>query len=162
MFFHRHTALALTAALLLSLPAMTGCSSNVGGYDYRADQAQQSYSVHQATVVSVQPVTIHGDTRDQQSLGGFLGSAVGMLVGSTIGGGSGHALGAAGGALIGGAAGVGAGTLTSRETGLQITLRDDYGNEEIVVQGAEPALQPGQRVRVVVGKDGTRRVTPIY
>ena len=67
-----------------------------------------------------------------------------------------------GGGLLGGAAGVGAGTLTSRETGLQITLRDDYGSEEVVVQGAEPALQPGQRVRVIVGADGSRRVEPVY
>lgn len=162
MFFRRHTARVLSAALLLLLPAMAGCSSNVGGYDYKAGQAQQAYSAHQAIVVSVQAVSIHGDTRSHQTLGGFLGSAVGMLVGSTIGGGSGHALGAAGGALVGGAAGVGAGTLTSRETGLQITLRDDYGNEEIVVQGATPALQPGQRVRVIVGADGTRRVETVY
>lgn len=157
MLFRRHTSYVL-AFLLLALPAMTGCSANVGGYDYKAGQAQQSYSAHQATVVSVHTVTIHGDTRDQQTLGGALGATVGMLVGSSIGGGSGRALGAAGGALLGGAAGVGAGTLTSRETGLQITVRDDFGNEEIIVQGAQPAVQPGQRVRVIVGQDGTRRV----
>ena len=161
MFFRKHTALAL-AALLLSFPAMGGCSSNVGGYDYKAGQAQQSYSVHQATVVGVQPVTIHGDTRDQQTLGGFIGAVAGAALGSTIGGGGGRTLAAVGGGLLGGAAGAGAGTLTSRETGLQITLRDDYGNEEIVVQGAEPALQPGQRVRVIVGADGSRRVEPAY
>ena len=162
MFFRKHTALALAAALVLSLPAMTGCSSNVGGYDYKAGQAQSAYSVHQATVIGVHPVTIHGDTRDQQSLGGLIGAIAGAALGSTIGGGSGHTIAAVGGGLLGGAAGAGAGTLTSRETGLQITLRDDYGNEEVVVQGAEPAFQPGQRVRVIVGADGSRRVEPAY
>ena len=162
MFICRHTALALSAALMLSLPSLTGCSSHVGGYDYKAGQAQSAYSAHQATVVAVHAVTIHGDTRDQQSLGGFIGAIAGAALGSTIGSGSGRVLSSVGGGLLGGAAGVGAGTLTSRETGLQITLRDDYGNEEVVVQGEEPALQPGQRVRVIVGADGSRRVEPAY
>jgi outer membrane lipoprotein SlyB len=162
VFFSRHMAIALSAALMFTLPTLTGCSSHVGGYDYRADQAQSAYSVHQATVVSVHTVTIHGDTRDQQALGGIIGAIAGAAIGSTIGSGTGQVLSSVGGGLLGGAAGVGAGTLTSRETGLQITLRDDYGNEEVVVQGAEPALQPGQRVRVIVGADGSRRVEPAY
>ena len=108
-------------------------------------------------MVGVQPVTIHGDTRDQQTLGGLIGAVAGAALGSTLGGGTGRTLSAIGGGLLGGAAGAGAGTLTSRETGLQITVRDDYGNEEIIVQGASPALQPGQRVRVIVGADGSRR-----
>ena len=162
MFFSRHTALALTAALMFTLPTLTGCSSHVGGYDYRAGQAQSSYSVHQATVIAVHAVTIHGDTRGQQTLGGIIGAIAGAAIGSTIGGGTGSVFSSVGGGLLGGAAGVGAGTLTSKETGLQITLRDDYGNEEVVVQGAEPALQPGQRVRVIVGADGSRRVEHAY
>jgi outer membrane lipoprotein SlyB len=162
MFFRRHAALALAAMLAFLAPALTGCSSNVGGHDYKAADAQRSYSVHQGTVVSVQPVTIHGDTRDQQTLGGIIGAVAGGVIGSTIGGGSGRTLSSLGGALLGGAAGAGAGTLTSRETGLQIILRDDHGNEEVVVQGAEPAIQPGQRVRVIVGADGSRRVEPAY
>ena len=162
MFFSRHMALALSATLMFTLTSLTGCSSHVGGYDYRASQAQSAYSVHQATVLAVHAVTIHGDTRDQQTLGGFIGAIAGAAIGSTIGGGSGRVLSSVGGGLLGGAAGAGAGTLTSKETGLQITLRDDYGNEEVVVQGAEPALQPGQRVRVIVGADGSRRVEPAY
>ena len=160
MFFRRYSALVLAA--MLALPVVSGCSSHVGGYDYKAGQAQSSYSVHQATVVGVHPVTIHGDTRDQQSLGGIIGAIAGAAIGSTIGGGSGSTLSAVGGGLLGGAVGVGAGTLTSRETGLQLTLRYDDGHEELVVQGAEPPLQAGQRVRVVTGADGSRRVEPAY
>ena len=157
MLFHRPAALVLSAVILFPLPLMTGCSSNTGGYDYKAGQVQQAYSAHLGTVVGVQPVTIHGDTRDQQTLGGLIGAVAGAALGSTLGGGTGRTLSAIGGGLLGGAAGAGAGTLTSRETGLQITVRDDYGNEEIIVQGASPALQPGQRVRVIVGADGSRR-----
>lgn len=162
MFFRNRAALALVIALTLVCPVLSGCSSNVGGYDYRAGDAQRAYSVHQGTVVSVTPVTIHGDTRDQQTLGGVIGAVAGGFIGSTIGGGTGRTLSSVGGALLGGAVGAGAGTLTSRESGLQIILRDDYGNEEVVVQGAEPAIQPGQRVRVIVGADGSRRVEPAY
>ena len=162
MFFRRYAALVPAVMLVLLCPAFTGCSSNVGGYDYKAADAQRSYSAHQGTVVSVQPVTIHGDTRDQQTLGGIVGAVAGGVIGSTIGSGTGRTFSSLGGALLGGAAGAGAGTLTSRETGLQIILRDDYGNEEVVVQGAEPAIQPGMRVRVIVGADGSRRVEPAY
>ena len=64
--------------------------------------------------------------------------------------------------LVGGALGVGAGSLAAQETGQQITLRYDDGHEELVVQGAEPPLQAGQRVRVIIGADGSRRVEPAY
>ena len=67
-----------------------------------------------------------------------------------------------GGALLGGAAGVGAGDLASRQTGLQITVRYDNGSEEVIVQGKDPYIAPGQRVRIIVGADGSRRVEPEY
>lgn len=162
MFFHRHTALVLAAFLALSLPAVSGCSSRVGGYDYTAAEARQVYSVRQATVVEVRTVTIHGDASSHQTLGGILGSVAGGFLGSTIGSGTGSTLAAVGGALLGGAAGVGAGSAAAQESGLQLTLHYDDGSEEIVVQGAEPPLQAGQRVRVVIGADGSRRVEPAY
>ena len=157
MFFRRYSALALAAVLALSLPVVSGCSSRTGGYDYSAAEARQAYSVHQAAVVEVRPVTIHGDASTQQSLGGVIGSVAGGFIGSTIGGGAGRTLSSVGGAL-----GVGAGSLAAQETGQQITLRYDDGHEELVVQGAEPPLQAGQRVRVIIGADGSRRVEPAY
>ncbi|MBQ4616530.1 MAG: hypothetical protein IJB29_07490 [Mailhella sp.] len=162
MLLRRYMPLLLAAVLLLPAPVLTGCSSHVGGSDYKASQAQQSYSAYMATVVSIQPVTIHGDTSSRQTLGGILGAVAGGLVGSTIGSGAGSTLAAAGGSLLGGVAGAGAGALTAQEQGLQIVLNDDNGNTEIVVQGAEPPLQPGQRVTVIVGADGSRRVVPAY
>ena len=60
------------------------------------------------------------------------------------------------------AAGAGAGNLASQQTGLQITVRYDNGSEEVIVQGKEPYITPGQRVRIVVGANGTRRVEPEY
>lgn len=162
MFFRRYSALALAAMLALSLPAVSGCSSRTGGYDYSAAEARQAYSVHHATVIRVQPVTIHGDSSTQQSLGGVLGSVAGGFIGSTIGSGTGRTLAAVGGALLGGTLGVGAGSLAAQETGQQITLRYDDGHEELVVQGAEPPLQAGQPVRVIIGADGSRRVEPAY
>ena len=162
MFFRRYSALALAAVLALSLPVVSGCSSRTGGYDYSAAEARQAYSVHQAAVVEVRPVTIHGDASTQQSLGGVIGSVAGGFIGSTIGSGAGRTLSSVGGALLGGALGVGAGSLTAQETGQQITLRYDDGHEELVVQGAEPPLQAGQRVRVIIGADGSRRVEPAY
>ncbi len=161
MLLGKRSAVILTL-LLFALPASSGCSSNKGGYDYRASEVQQAYSVSYASVTDVRSVTIHGDKSSHQTLGGLLGSVAGGFLGSTIGSGTGRTLSSVGGALLGAAAGAGAGTLTAQETGLQITLRYDDGHEEIVVQGAEPPIQPGQRVRIIIGADGSRRVEPAY
>ena len=60
-------------------------------------------------------------------------------------------------------AGAGAGNLASRQTGLQITVRyDNGGAEEVIVQGSDPYITPGQRVRVIVSPTGSRRVEPAY
>lgn len=156
----RLTACALAAALALSFPALTGCSTHTGGRDYTAAETRQVYTVRLADVVDVRPVTIHGDSSAHRSIGGVIGSFAGALVGSAFGSGTGRVLASAGGAIAGGAAGVGAGSLTSKETGQQVTVRYGDGTEEITVQGPEPALAPGQRVRVICGADGSRRLEP--
>ena len=161
MFLRKRTALVLIF-LLIALPAASGCSSNKGGYDYRAGEVQQAYSVSYATATDVRIVTIHGDKSAHQTTGGLIGSVAGGFLGSTIGRGAGRTLASVGGALLGAAAGAGAGAVTSQEDGLQISLRYDDGHEEIVVQGAEPPIQPGQRVRIISGADGSRRVEPAY
>ena len=161
MFLRKHAALVLTF-LLIVLPAVSGCSSNKGGYDSRAGEVQQVYSVSYATATDVRIVTIHGDKSSHQTIGGLIGSVAGGFLGSTIGSGTGRTLSSVGGALLGAAAGAGAGAVTSKEDGLQITLRYDDGHEEIVVQGAEPSIQPGQRVRIIIGADDSRRVEPAY
>ncbi len=162
MHFRKPAALILAAAMLVALPALPGCGPRVGGYDYNASEARQSYTVYQATATHVQTVNINSNNNSSQTLGGLIGAVAGGVIGNTIGGGSGRTLATVGGALLGGAAGAGAGAAVSQQTGLQITVRYDNGTEEVIVQGKEPYIQAGQRVRIVVGANGTRRVEPVY
>lgn len=162
MHFRKPATLLLAALLAVALPVLPGCGPHLGGHDYDASEARQSNSVYYATAISVQEVSINSDSGTRQAAGGLLGAIAGGVIGSTIGGGSGRTLSTLGGALLGGAAGVGAGELTSRQTGLQITVRYDNGSEEVIVQGKDPYINPGQRVRIIVGADGSRRVVPQY
>ncbi len=162
MHFRKPAALVLAATVTFALPALSGCGPHVGGYDYNAGEARQSYSVYHATATHVQEVNINSSSSSRQTIGAVIGAVAGGVIGSTIGSGSGQTLATVGGALLGGAAGAGAGDLASRQTGLQITVRYDNGGEEVIVQGRDPYITPGQRVRIVVGADGSRRVEPEY
>ena len=162
MHFRKPAALVLAAAMLVALPALPGCGPHLGGYDYNAGEARQSNSLYHGTAVTVQEVNINSNSSSRQTAGGLIGAIAGGVIGSTIGSGSGRTLATVGGALLGEAAGVGAGDLASRQTGLQITVRYDNGSEEVIVQGKAPYIAPGQRVRIIVGADGSRRVEPEY
>lgn len=160
MHVRKPAALVLAAVMMVTLPALSGCGPHLGGYDYNAGEARQSSSVYYATAVSVEEVNINSSSSNRQVAGGLIGAVAGGVLGSTIGSGSGQTLATLGGALLGGAAGAGAGDLVSRQTGLQITVRYDNGGEEVIVQGKDPYITPGQRVRIIVGANGTRRVVP--
>ncbi|WP_418764348.1 glycine zipper 2TM domain-containing protein [Mailhella sp.] len=162
MHFRKSASLVLAAAITAALPVLPGCGPQLGGYDYNASEARQSHSVYKATVTEVREVAINSGTSSNQTAGGLIGAIAGGVIGSTIGSGSGRTLATVGGALLGGAAGVGAGRVASQQTGLQITVRYDNGSEEVIVQGKEPYITPGQRVRIVVGANGNRRVEPEY
>lgn len=162
MPFRKSSALALAAVLAITLPALPGCGPQLGGYDYSAGEVRQSFTVYRATATEVREVNINSNASSRQTAGALVGAIAGGVIGSTIGSGSGRTLATVGGALLGGAAGAGAGNLTSQQTGLQITVRYDNGSEEVIVQGKDPYITPGQRVRIVVGANGTRRVEPEY
>ena len=162
MHVRKPAALLLGAVLAVTLPVLPGCGPQLGGYDYNAGEARQSHTVYRATATEVREVTINSGSSSKQTAGGLISAIAGGVIGSTIGSGSGRTLATVGGALLGGAAGVGAGNLASQQTGLQITVRYDNGSEEVIVQGKDPYITPGQRVRIVVGANGNRRVEPEY
>jgi len=51
------------------------------------------------------------------------------------------------------------GTLSPKHTGLELLVRLDGGADMTVVQAADVAFRPGDRVRVMQGHDGAPRVT---
>jgi len=51
------------------------------------------------------------------------------------------------------------GMLSPKQTGLELFVRLDNGADVTVVQAADVAFRPGDRVRVMQGHDGATRVT---
>ena len=142
--------------LILSL-GVSGCvTSSNSSNAYTRDQARRLQSVRLGTVEAVRAVQIEGT---QSGVGAVAGGVAGGVAGSTIGKGSGSTLAALGGAILGAAAGHLAEDELTGEQGLEITVKLDDGSAVAIVQGADEAFSPGERVRIIEGPDGTTRVT---
>jgi len=142
---------ALAAACVLA----GGCAYNAGSRDYRGYQVMGEQSVRFGVVESVRDVSIApGNT----GVGAASGAALGGIAGSTVGGGSGQVAGAIGGAILGGLLGTQIEKSANERPGVEVTVLLDSGKYVAVVQEADEAFHPGDRVRVVSGH-GTTRVT---
>ena len=160
MHTSRWTAFFAGVFMAFMLSVVSGCAPRVGGNDYSVGQTRSSQTIYHATVTSVHQVTINSSGNTRQLAGGAIGSVAGGVIGSTMGHGSGRTLATLGGALLGGLLGAGAGDATAHQTGQEITVKYDDGSEESIVQGMDPIVYTGQRVRVLVNANGTRRVVP--
>ena len=161
MKWNMHAAKAMAAAMIISLPLLSGCGKNLGGYDYDESDARMSSTAFPATAINVSRVRINSENRQgNQTMGAAIGGVIGGVIGSTMGHHAGRTLATLGGAALGAAAGAGAGEHASHQTGLQITVQYDDGAQEVIVQGTDPAIYAGQRVTVIVSPDNERRVVP--
>jgi outer membrane lipoprotein SlyB len=145
--------LVLAAA---GLAFLSGCASSLSSSAYSRDSARQMQTVYYGTVESVRSVQIEGT---KTPVGTGAGAIAGGVLGNQIGEGSGKTLATLGGALLGGAAGSAAEEGITRRPGYEITVRLDNGRTISVVQAADIAFSPGERVRVIEARDGTTRVT---
>ena len=137
------------------LAVLGGCAYPAGSYYYRGYQVMGEQSVRFGVVDSVRPVLINpGDT----GVGTAGGAVLGGLAGSTVGGGNGQIAGAVGGAILGGILGSNIEHSANERPGVEITVLLDNGRYISVVQEADEAFRPGDRVRVLSGR-GVTRVT---
>jgi outer membrane lipoprotein SlyB len=143
-------AVVLAAGLVLS-----GCPASMSGGAYSRDQAREAQEVRLGYVESVRQVLIEGT---KSGVGAVSGAALGGVAGSTIGRGRGQVAGAIGGAVLGGLAGSAIEENATRQPGLEITVQLDNGRMVAVTQAADEPFYPGDRVRVLIGNDGTTRV----
>jgi outer membrane lipoprotein SlyB len=143
--------LALSGVVFLS-----GCASSLSSGAYSRDSARQMQTVYYGTVESVRTVQIEGT---KSGIGTGAGAVAGGVLGHEVGEGSGKTLATLGGALLGGAAGAAVEEGVTRQPGYEITVRLDNGRTITVVQAADIAFSPGERVRVIEARDGTTRVT---
>ncbi|HPE73342.1 MAG TPA: glycine zipper 2TM domain-containing protein [Candidatus Competibacter sp.] len=143
-------AVVLAAGLVLS-----GCPASMSGGAYSRSQAREAQEVRLGYVESVRQVLIEGT---KSGVGAVSGAALGGVAGSTIGRGRGQVAGAIGGAVLGGLAGSAIEENATRQPGLEITVQLDNGRMVAVTQAADEPFYPGDRVRVLIGYDGTTRV----
>lgn len=137
------------------LALLSGCASSQSGEVYSRDQARQSMTVRLGTVEFVKPVKVEGS---KSGMGAAAGGIIGGVAGSTIGGGKGSTLAALGGAIGGALVGNVAEEKITKFDGLEITVKLDSGDVLAVVQKNDVLFIVGDRVRVLVGRDGTTRV----
>ena len=153
--------LACLMVAVLAMPLwLSGCAPKVGGSDVNVGGARTAQSVSFGTVQSVREVRIENDASIGTAVGTIGGAVVGGVLGSMIGDGRGRTLATMGGAIAGAGAGHLGGQALQSQTGLEITILMDSGEVIAIVQGADLAFRPGQRVQVVSGS-GTTRVTPL-
>ncbi|WP_324780012.1 outer membrane lipoprotein [Thiobacillus sedimenti] len=143
-------------ALLAGATAvLVGCAGGLGGGDYSRDQTRGVQEVQMGVVESVRDVNIEGT---KTPIGAGAGAVVGGVAGSTVGGGRGSVVGATVGAVLGGLGGAAAEEATTRQKGVEITVKLDSGRMIAVTQAADETFRVGDRVRVLSG-GGTTRVS---
>ncbi|MBW8365345.1 MAG: hypothetical protein K0M39_12410 [Rhizobium sp.] len=151
---HTPTLVAVTL-MTASLALLGGCASGVGGKDYSRDQTRAVQEVQMGVVESVREVNIEGT---KTPIGAGAGAVVGGVAGSTVGSGKGSVVGAAIGAVLGGLGGAAAEEATTRQKGVEITVKLDSGRMLAITQAADEEFRVGDRVRVLSG-GGTTRVS---
>ncbi|HCX32296.1 MAG TPA: hypothetical protein DHV08_01280 [Rhodocyclaceae bacterium] len=132
---------------------VAGCASGLGGGDYKRGEARQTMRVEMGVVESVRTVRIEGT---KTPVGTGAGAVVGGVAGSNVGGGKGSIIGTVVGAVAGGLAGSAIEEGVTRREGVEITVRLDGGRLLAIVQEADEAFRPGERVRVLSGGGSTR------
>lgn len=143
---------AIAAAMLVQ-----GCVSSASGTSFPRASTRTSFDVYYGEVISTRIVEIEGES---SGLGRFGGAIVGGAIGA---GDSGRywranraesAIGSVGGAIVGNAIE----RRVTRDDGLEILVRLDHSETIAVVQADDVEFLPGERVQVLVGRDGSTRV----
>ena len=151
-----NTLITSTGIVVAAVATMAGCAtpSNSSAV-YNASQVQREQIVRFGTIESVRQVAIQ---RPENGIGTLAGAGVGGVAGSAIGGGRGNIIGAIVGAVAGGVAGNAIENSANHRPGYELTVRLDNGEMRAIVQEADEAFQPGERVRIL-SRGGISRVT---
>jgi outer membrane lipoprotein SlyB len=148
---------AITAVLLTVTVA--GCAPrSMSGDVYSRERAQRVQVIEYGEVVEVRQVLIEGT---KSGVGTLAGGVLGGALGSGIGRGTGAAVGMVGGAIAGGIAGSAVEEAATKQPGVEVTIRMDTGKTIALVQGIDPPVYVGDRVRVLHNPDGSARAIPM-
>jgi len=147
-FFWGITAVLLTVAV-------AGCTpKSMSGDVYSRERAQRVQTIEYGEILEVRSILIEGT---KSGAGTVAGGVLGGALGSGIGRGAGSAIGVVGGAIVGGLAGSVVEEAATQQPGLEVTIRMDSGRTIALVQGIDPPVFAGDRVRVLHNPDGSAR-----
>ena len=147
-------AAVATAAVFLS----AGCVSDFSGSTISQAEARTQMSVSYGTITRIEAVTIEGN---DGVVGAVAGGALGGAVGSAFGGGSGNAIATVVGAVVGAAAGASVERTSTTQQAYSFEVTLDDGRIVAVTQTpGSDTFSVGQRVRLLVSRDGTTRIRP--
>lgn len=141
------------ASLIVITALLAACASSNSGSVYKRDDARKVQTVKTGVVESVRQVKLEGT---KSPVGTVAGGAIGGIAGSSIGGGRGSAIAAVIGAVAGGLAGSAAEEVVTRKDGIEITVKLDGGGLIAIVQEADEAFSPGEKVRIVENGETSR------
>ncbi|MEX2163486.1 MAG: glycine zipper 2TM domain-containing protein [Sulfuricaulis sp.] len=144
-----------TVIILAATALLAGCAGGLGSGDYERGQTRGVQEVQMGVVESVREVKIEGT---KTGIGSTAGAVVGGVAGSEVGGGKGQIIGGVLGAVVGGVAGAAVEEGTTRQPGIEVTVRLDSGRTIAVTQAADELFKVGERVRILSGS-GVTRVT---
>jgi outer membrane lipoprotein SlyB len=146
-----------TVGIVIAL-ALAGCAGSMSGNTYSRERAQKVQTVEYGKVLEVRQIQIEGT---KSAVGPLAGGALGGALGSGIGRGAGSTIAVVGGAIVGAAAGAATEEAVTKQPGLEVTVRMDSGQTLSLVQGVEPPIQAGERVKLMRNPDGSARVIPV-
>lgn len=141
----------LIPILAISALTLAGCAntSPYSGNVYTGNQAKTAQSVTMGKITALRQVQIQADSRAGGLIGTVGGGAIGGILGNKVGGGSGRKIATVIGAVGGAAAGTAAEERANLIRAWEIEVRQDNGQNIVVVQKADQPFQVGQRVRVL-------------
>ena len=146
---------AVAIGMALSL---AGCAGSMSGNTYSRERAQKVQTVEYGQVIEVRQIQIEGT---KSAIGALAGGAMGGALGSGVGRGAGTTIAVVGGAIAGAAAGAATEEAITKQPGLEITVRMDNGQTLSLVQGMDPPINVGDRVKMLHNPDGSARVIPV-
>ncbi len=164
-------------AALVMVGLLSACQTTVNPSEshYRTSEAMRSASVDRCRVLEVRQISIGAQEQasgygygraigqPEEQIGMLLGGALGAVIGSQIGGGDGKRIATAVGASVGVAAGLAQGSRMAQQRmtrpGLEYSIINAQGREEVIVQHYNPGdrITPaGSTCRITRSSAGNR------
>jgi len=144
-------------AVLLTV-TMAGCAArSMSGDVYSRERAQRVQTIEYGEVLEVRPILIEGT---KSGAGTVAGGVLGGALGSGVGRGAGSTIAVVGGAIAGAVVGSAVEEGATKQSGVEVTIRMDTGKTIALVQGIDPPIRAGDRVRVLRNPDGSARAIP--